>query len=44
MDEVTALYRELDPLRPLRGDEDALYVDWTEVARGRLAELPPVDS
>jgi hypothetical protein len=28
MDDVTALYRELDPLRPLRGDEDALYVDW----------------
>lgn len=28
MDEVTALYRELDPLRPLRGDEDGLYVDW----------------
>lgn len=28
MDEVTALYRELDPLRPLRGNEDALYVDW----------------
>ena len=28
MDRVTALYRELDPLRPLRGDEHALYVDW----------------
>jgi Cdc6-like AAA superfamily ATPase len=28
MDDVTALYRELDPMRPLRGDEDALYVDW----------------
>ena len=28
MDRVTALYRELDPLRPLRGDENALYVDW----------------
>jgi|GEM_PF-1718460 len=28
MDAVTALYRELDPLRPLRGDENALYVDW----------------
>ena len=28
MDSVTALYRELDPLRPLGGDEDALYVDW----------------
>jgi hypothetical protein len=28
MDDITALYRELDPLRPLRGDEDSLYVDW----------------
>jgi len=28
MDEVTALYRELDPLRPLTRDEDDLYVDW----------------
>jgi hypothetical protein len=28
MDDVTALYRELDPLRPLRGDENGLYVDW----------------
>lgn len=28
MDDVTALYRELDPLRPLRGNENALYVDW----------------
>lgn len=28
MDEVTALYQQLDPLRPLGGDEDALYVDW----------------
>jgi len=28
MDDVTALYRELDPLRPLSRDEDALYVDW----------------
>lgn len=28
MDAVTRLYNELDPLRPLRGDEDALYVDW----------------
>lgn len=31
MDEVTALYRELDPLRPLGGDEDALYVDWQKL-------------
>ena len=30
MDDVTALYRELDPLRPLRGDENALYVDWQQ--------------
>lgn len=28
MDDVTALYRELDPLRPLDADDDALYVDW----------------
>ncbi len=28
MDVVAALYRELDPLRPLAADEDALYVDW----------------
>jgi hypothetical protein len=28
MSDVTALYRELDPLRPLEGDEDGLYVDW----------------
>jgi hypothetical protein len=26
--DIAALYRELDPLRPLEGDEDALYVDW----------------
>lgn len=28
MDAVAALYRELDPLRPLAADDDALYVDW----------------
>jgi hypothetical protein len=28
MSDVAALYRELDPLRPLEGSEDALYVDW----------------
>ncbi len=28
MDAVAALYRELDPLRPLAAHEDALYVDW----------------
>lgn len=28
MDDVTALYRELDPLRPLTPAEDDLYVDW----------------
>lgn len=28
MDPVKALYRELDPLRPLGADEQALYVDW----------------
>jgi Cdc6-like AAA superfamily ATPase len=26
--DVGRLYRELDPLRPLAADEDALYVDW----------------
>jgi hypothetical protein len=30
MDVVTRLYNELDPLRPLRGDEDGLYVDWQQ--------------
>jgi hypothetical protein len=25
---IEALYRELDPIRPLAADEDALYVDW----------------
>jgi hypothetical protein len=28
VDAVAALYRELDPLRPLAADDDALYVDW----------------
>jgi hypothetical protein len=28
MSDLTALYRELDPRRPLEGSEDALYVDW----------------
>lgn len=28
MIDVSALYRELDPLRPLGGHEHALYVDW----------------
>jgi hypothetical protein len=28
VDDVAALYRELDPLRPLAADDDALYVDW----------------
>jgi hypothetical protein len=28
VDDVTALYQELDPLRPLGGEEDGLYVDW----------------
>ena len=28
MDAIAALYRELDPLRPLAADDDALYVDW----------------
>lgn len=28
MIDITALYHQLDPLRPLAGDENALYVDW----------------
>ena len=28
MKAVAALYHELDPLRPLAADDDALYVDW----------------
>src|SRR4051794_36727082 len=28
MSDIEALFRELDPLRPLEGGEDALYVDW----------------
>lgn len=28
MADIAALYRELDPLRPLGAEEDALYVDW----------------
>ena len=28
MDAIAALYRELDPLRPLTAHDDALYVDW----------------
>src|SRR5690349_770931 len=28
MNSVGELYRELDPLRPLEGGEDHLYVDW----------------
>ena len=27
-DDIISLYRELDPLRPLESDEEALYVDW----------------
>jgi hypothetical protein len=28
MSDIADLYRALDPLRPLEGSEDALYVDW----------------
>jgi hypothetical protein len=28
VDAIAALYRELDPLRPLTAADDALYVDW----------------
>lgn len=30
MVDIAALYRQIDPLRPLEADEDSLYVDWQQ--------------
>jgi hypothetical protein len=39
VNDVSPLYRELDPLRPLEGDENALYVDWQRELDPRAADV-----